>query len=385
MRWWAVCIVLVALVVAVVVVRPGSRVGEESLALPSPELTDGALEAVDPDDAVVVGPGDLDPGWGIADVVVSPVAVGPLLLGQRQDDLAAAGWSFRYGSGDCLRVAPATVGEVALSGWVVDGRLVSAQVEMTALLGRTSPTGMGFTFGRPLEEAEGFARATMGVAGTAGVGAGRKLLEVGFGTRLQDGANILISDLGTSGVRFAEVRRAGAPDCEADAAALGQVETPTAQAVSVDFVGRLQPDQVGPAVGLVGVGSDVLQAGASPWAGAAAALSSTGCERLESTTPTGTTELFLRDGVVVGQRYSAPREAWPAGSTVWSPEAGTLVYRPRQEFGRGGAVRPGGTEPLSVTGVYTYTAKLALPLDTAVVSTQPFLLEETTGEVCSSA
>lgn len=336
MRWWTVCIALLLLVVAVVVVRPGSRVGEGEFTLPSPEPTNGALEALDPDDAVPVGPSDLDPGLGIAGIVVSPLAVGPLLLGQRQADLAAAGWSFRYGSGECLRVAPATVGEVALSGWVVDGRLVSAQVEMTTLLGQTSPTEMGFTFGRPLAEAEGFERETLAVGAAAGDGARSEVLEVGMGTRVEDGADVLISDLGTYGVRFAEVRLTGAPDCEADAAALGQVETPTAQAVSFDFVEGLPRNQVGPSVQLVGVGSDVLQAQASPWADAAAALSSTGCERLESTIPIGTTELFLQDGVVVGQRYSAPRDSWPAGPAVWAPEAGTLVYRSRQEFGRGG-------------------------------------------------
>lgn len=376
-RWWWGLIAL-GLLLAVVIVRPGTQATEEALRpVPSP-ATD---EATAPP-GEVRGPPDLDSQLTISDVAMSPLGVGPLVLGQRQDDLAAAGWSFRYGSGACLRVAPATAGEVALSGWVVDGRLVSAQVEMTTLLGRTSPTATGFTFGRPIEEAEGFALETLSLGASVDVDVPSEVLNVGIGTRVEDGADIVISDLGTYGVRFAEVRRSDAPDCEADAAALGQAETPTAQAVSFDFVGGLERDQVGPSLQLVGVASDVLQAPGSPWAEAAAALSSTGCERLENRAPTGTTELFLQDGVVVAQGYSASRDVWPTGPAIWAPEAGTLVYRSRQEFGRGGGPQPGSTEPLSVTGVFTYTAHLVLPLDTAAVSTQPFLLEETSGDVC---
>lgn len=375
-RWLPGLIVLLALVLAVLLVRPGSQVPEDVLVVPSPGPTGG-----DPSiDAAVVGPSDLSPRLMIADIATSHLGVGPLVLGQRQGDLAGAGWMFRYGHEGCVRLVPTTVGEVAFSGWVVDGLLVSAQVEMTTLLGRTSPSTLGFVFGRPLEEARDFRHETLAL-GPAGPGG---LVEVGIGTRAADGADVVVSDLGEYGVRFAEVRRAGAPDCQLDLGGLGETLTPTATATALDFVTGLTEEQVGPDAAVVGVGVDALRAPASPWAASIAALSSTGCERLGSTTPAGTTELFLLDGVVVGQRYLAPGDVeWRAAPDVWSAEEGTIRHRGRHEYGRSGGTPPGTSESSIVTGAYLYAAELVTLLDTAAVVAAPLLLEETSGEVCS--
>lgn len=375
-------VVMVLLVAAVLLVRPGSRAPDESLVgLSSPPSVE-ERPAVEAEDVVALGPSDLDPGLVIAGIAVSPVAVGPLVLGQRQDDLADVGWSFRYGSGGCVRLAPVRVGEVAFSGWVVDGLLVSAQVEMTNLSGRTSPTALGFTFGRPLSEADDFSAETLTV-GRTGLGDN---VEVGVGSRVLDGARVVVSDLGTYGVRYLEVRAVGAPDCAVGPSGLAEQETPTMSAMALDFVGRLPSGQVGPDALVVGARVQDLRTPGSPWADLAASLDSAGCERLETAgtgATAGTTELFLLDGVVVGQRHLAAADESPGEPVVWAPEDGTLVYRTQQEYGRSGSGSPDAPQQPSTTGVVTYTAHLVPALDTAVVTAPPVLLEETTGEVCT--
>lgn len=380
MRWWSGLAVLVALIVAVIVVRPSSQELEASLAGPVPEPT--STEQTDVE-APVQGPDDLRSELMIADVAISPLAIGPLRLGLQQADLAEAGWTFGYRAGDCVRVVPAYVGEVAFSGWVVDDRLVSAQVEMTSLLGRTSPTELGFTFGRPLEEAEGFEQQLV-VAGAGGVDGD---VAVGVGTRSLEGAEVLVSDLGRYGVRYAEVRRTGAPDCEVTEVDLGETELPAARVVSWAFIDSLGAGEVGPMIEVVGVSAEQLQAAPSPWATASAGLSSTGCERIQEVTTTGATELFLQDGVVVGQRYVATGsvETEQSGSGIWSvDEAGALVQRSRVEYGRGGGGAGGTTEAQMVMGVFSYAAEVVADLDTAVVIEEPLVLEESSGEICSS-
>ena len=80
-----------------------------------------------------------------------------------------------------------------------------------------------------------------------------------------------------------------------------------------------------------------------------------------------------------------PAAGEPEPLSGWSVnEVGALVEQSRQEFGRGGGTPPGTSERLSVTGVYTYTAEVVPTLDTAVVVSEPRLLEKTSGALCSS-
>ena len=69
---------LLLLVVAVVVVRPGSQAPGVSLIVPSPDSTRDAPPIVED---VAMGPSVLPPGLTIAEIPLSPAGLGPLWPG----------------------------------------------------------------------------------------------------------------------------------------------------------------------------------------------------------------------------------------------------------------------------------------------------------------
>lgn len=364
------------LAVAVLVVRPGSEVPGDAVT-PMPSEAPSVLRGEPTGPAR--GPGTYSAAT-VSDFDVSSAGIGPLLRGQSQSDLAEAGWNFSPGARGCTRLTPAKVGEVVLSGWVVGGRLTSAQLEMANLDGRTSPTTMEFTFGRPVTEAVGFDQRLHAADESRPGGT-----EVLIGTQSRQGVDALISNLGTYGVRYAEVRSSAAPDCAVTPDDLGEAESPTSRAVGLDLVERLPPDTVGTTPDLIGTSAESLEA-----AGYVShpGPQTTDCGELDVVSAAGTS-LFLRAGVVVGQRYVAdqagkendPTLAATATVGPFVAEAGTLVQRPRVHFDR---PRASGlpTDP-GQSGTYGYTAEVVPPLDTAVIVDGPWVLVEETGELCS--
>lgn len=384
-RWYVAAAAVATMVVAVLAVRPGSRVPQADLAAATVRTTDRATGPATGPAGPVRGP-DAFPGASVTSFDVSGGGIGPLRLGEQQAALADAGWTFAYDEPGCVRLVPTSVGEVVLSGWVVDGRLVSAQLETADVLGRTGPTSAGFTFGRPVDEVDdGFDRQLL----VAGAGLPEGGTEVRSASSVVDGATVLVSDLGTYGVRLAEVREAGAPDCVVTAPGSAAIGQATVRATGYDYLDRLAPGTVGPLLDLVGTGEEQLRAPGSPWRGTPVDPLADGCGVLRSVTPTGTAELFRRDGTVVGQRYvaagfeaSARGPAWLPASEAFVAEGGVLVQRPVLGFSR--PAGDGSADGDRATGYLGYTAELAAGLDTAVVVEGPTILEESAGDLCGT-
>lgn len=378
-RWVVGVVVLALLVVAVVLVRPGSQALDADLAVPTtqPEVTTAPTL---PEESLV-GPDELSLQTTVADVVVTADRIGPLRLGETREALAQVGWQFLEGTTGCTRLRLHRAGQVALSGWVVEGRLASAQLELTDLVGRSVPTHLEFDFGRPVPEATGFQQQLLVVNSGEGADTGS---EVRMAERVVDDVTVVVSDLGTYGVRFVEVRTAAAADCQLDAAMLGASPLPTEQAVLSDFSRGMTDDAVGPVLSLIGSSADQLGS-VETWGDLLPELTGSGCEVIEEATGDGGTTLFLLDGTVVGQRYvSTDEEALPepaasSSDDVFEEVQGVLLRRATTSLLIDTPLESGAAAAPVRSGRVQHVAQLVPELDTAVVVVRPVLLELETG------
>ncbi len=383
---WVVTGAGLALLVGVLVVRPGSQVPPEAVVLPRPAPSTAAAAP----GAAVTGPDGLA-GARLAELGVSAAGIGPLVLGRGRTDLADGGWGLLYGWGDCVRVAPTLLGEVVLSGWVVDDVLVTAQVEVAASRAPAVPTGAGFSFGAPVEAAEEF-RQSLLVAGSGRPGGGT---EVRVGSR-EDGAAVRPRlrprvDVGRpvgGGPRVGcPGLRGGAGADRGGGAAHGPGGGPGVGAVPVAARGRAGGGQARAERG-DGYRRRSAVVGRVPWGRRPARTrrrpaAATCCVRRPRP---AATELFLRDGRVVGQRFTLegyePVTPAEAARDVgrFLPEAGVLVGRPEVSYGRAGPDQ--APDARGVSGTYGYVAELLAPLDTGVLVEGPSVLEERVGDTC---
>lgn len=382
---WVVGVVVTALLgVAVVLVRPGSQALDADIALPTTQSQVTVAPTV-PGESLV-GPDEMRSDTAVSEVVITANRVGPLRLGEEREALAQAGWQFLEGTTGCTRLRASRAGEVVLSGWVVDGRLASAQLELTDLVGRSVPTSLGFDIGRPVIEATGFRQQLLAVSpgGEAATGS-----EVRIAERVADDVTVIVSDLGDHGVRFVEVRTAAAVGCQLDAAMLSSTPLPTEQAVLSDFSASTTDNAVGPLMSLVGRSVDQLGATAT-WADLLPGLRGSACEVLQAATGDGRTTLSLQDGTVVGQRYvrtygqGLPGPATSLSDGRFEEVQGVLLRRATASFDVVDAAPDGRADSVSVTsGRYRHVAQLVPEVDTAVVVVPPVLLEQETGTMCS--
>lgn len=382
-RWVVGVVVVALLVVAVVLVRPGSQALDADLALPTADPAVAAAPTL-PDEALV-GPDELRPDTAVSDIVVTADRIGPLRLGETREALAQAGWQFLEGTPGCTRLRPSRAGQVALSGWVVDGRLASVQLELTDLVGRSVPTSLGFDVGRPVTEATEFQQQLLVVVYPGGEDSAGS--EVRIAERVVDDVTVVVSDLGDYGVRFVEVRTAAAAGCQLDAAMLGVAPLPTEQAVLSDFSARTPGDAVGPLLSLMGRSVDQLGA-TGTWNDLLPGLSGQGCEQIEQATGDGRTTLSLLDGTVVGQRFvSTEREALhePGASPSdgqFEKVQGVLLRRVTTSFVVSTQGDSEGDTERALFGRYQHVAQLIPEVDTAVVVVPPVVLEQETGTTC---
>ncbi len=278
--WWVAATAVVALVLAVLLVRPGSQA--------SPEDVAGPVPSGDP-----LRPERLA-GTGLADVPVRADGIGPLVLGEDLADLVAAGWP-TYDVGECVRLLPQELADATLSGWAVDDRVVSVQLEAATATVEPVPSEVGFSLGVPVAQTSA-QQLTVRPVGEDGrtVNTGR------FDT---DGSRVLVSDVGSATIRFVEVATEAGEECVLDADLLESSTFPSTQVALTSATQGITPDDLGHRY-LSSSGSTIEQLGTtSGWAPLVAGLSGEGCETVELAQGGDRITLFVQDGVVVAEDY----------------------------------------------------------------------------------
>lgn len=329
--WWVGCGAVVALVLAVLVVRPSSQARPADVAPPSQAAVGDPLR-----------PAALA-GLRLADVPVTAQGVGPLLLGQDAADLLAAGWQ-SYVTGACSRLLGSDLQDATLTGWVVDGQVASVQVEAAAAEVPQVVSEVGFVFGTPVAEV-----AAPGTVERRGLGDGS--VSVSTARVPTDAGSVLVSDAGGPVVRLVEVATAEGEACGLDASLRESSRFPGAEAALTSFSDAIGTDDLGHRH-LSSWGASVAQLAASSlWAPLVRDLSGTGCEAVARTDGGDRITLFLLDGVVVAEDfaldvsplrrppYYTPGEAYQetAGGELATTER--LVVEERAPSGGGPSVR----------------------------------------------
>ncbi|MGJ7442528.1 hypothetical protein [Aquipuribacter sp. MA13-6] len=278
--WWVAAGAVVALVLAVLLVRPGSQASPDDVAGPRP-----SGDPRQPDRLA---------GLTLADVPVRADGIGPLALGDDPADLVAAGWQ-TYDVGGCVRLLPQELADATLAGWAVDDQVVSLQLEAATATVEQVPTEAGFTFGVPVPQTSA-QQLTVHPVGADG-------RRVTTGRLDSDAGRVLVSDVGGPTLRFVEVATEVGEACTLDADLLQSSRFPSTQVALTSATEAIGPADLGHRY-LSSSGSTIEQlASTSGWAPLVAGLTGEGCETVEQARGGDRITLFVLDGVVVAEDY----------------------------------------------------------------------------------
>jgi hypothetical protein len=222
----ALLMLVVALVLAVLVVRPGTRGDLDTAAPPS------ATPVPTAPDSRVPSPDDLA-GATLDDLTPSASGAGALRLGASVGAMVAAGWVTSASEHGCSRLREVrTTDGTTVSGWVREGRLVAVQV-LAGRLPRPGPDGAGpppvpgSLFGEPVDAATTPEHLSV---------ERRSAQEAEVATarwQVAEDRTLVVSDLGTGVVRWAEVRTGTGEVCELSPEVVG-ADPPLVAAGEVD-------------------------------------------------------------------------------------------------------------------------------------------------------
>lgn len=369
-RWVLGLAVVVALVLAVVLVRPGSQAGPDDLAVPS---ADPPPEATDP----LLRP-DALASLGLTELPVSASGIGPLQLGLSLDSLEAAGWGVDHGEAGCVRLRPVSTTDSRLTGWAVDGVVVAAQVEAVLTDVDEVDSGAGFSFGTPVQDArDPGSTATYPVGGPTGV-------ELSVARWSVDGSRITASDLGLDGIRYAEVVDDAGIGCELPPELVSGPASIELAAVE-DVVDGISGDNTGHQY-LWSIGATTRQLGTTDWALTLDAVTGTGCEVVDRQVDGDALRLWLQDGTVVGQDFELdvsdalapghrPGDGWVEliSGQVIRADTTTVSRPPASGFG-----------PPESTSELLVASELVPELDTVVVTGPPVVTQQMVGVACDT-
>ncbi|WP_380163728.1 hypothetical protein [Jannaschia sp. R86511] len=363
--WWVAAAATAVLLLAVVLVRPGSQATPAQVAAPGPA-------------ADTRGPAGLA-GLGLSDLPVTATGVGPLSLGDDLAELVAAGWS-TYDAGDgCVRLLPQDLADVSLGGWAVAGRVASLQLEAGVATVDPVASELGFSFGAPVSEAPAQQLQVLPVGDRS-----RSVTTARFDT---DAGRVLVSDVGGTTVRFAEVATPAGEACTLDADLLESSTFPSTSVALSTAAAAVTPADLGHRY-LSSSGSTLDQLGSlGTWDDQLAGLDGQGCETLVHAADGDRVTLFVLDGVVVAEDYvldTGPLRTPPyyfPGEAFQETTDGRLVRIERLEAEQGGPADWGST----LRTRWLVELQAVPEIDSVVVSAGPVVELQQVGRPCRAA
>lgn len=362
--WWVAVAAVASLVVAVVLVRPGSQASPDDVAAPV-----WSADATDPLSPTALA------GLGLADVPVSAGGIGPLRLGADLDDVVAAGWR-TYDAGGCWRLLPQALADATLAGWAVDGRVVSVQLESGAESVPQVPSEVGFSFGLPVPQTSA-QELTVRPVGDGGGEVTTARFDTGR-------SRVLASDVGGPTTRFAEVATPVGEACGLDADLLESSSFPSTRAALASATERITSADLGHRY-LASSGSTLEQLGeVDGWAPLVSGLTGDGCETVERTVGGDRITLFVLDGVVVAETYvldTAPLRTPPyytPGEAYQETVDGRLLTTQRVEAEEHGPSGWGSTLRTTLLA----GLEVVPEIDTVVLAVGPLVELQRVGRPC---